>query len=78
VTFTVQQMPDLVVTGFSWSPANPVDGDIVQFTGTVKNQGTAATPAGVCVALTFWVDGVNKMYGQVNCTGCWFIRFDHC
>jgi hypothetical protein len=63
--FTVQ-LPDLIVTGFSWAPSNSVAGSVVTFSGTVKNQGTAATPAGVCVALTFWVDNNNAMYGTIG------------
>ncbi|MEV0134792.1 discoidin domain-containing protein [Dactylosporangium sp. NPDC050688] len=37
--------PDLVVTGISSSPANPVETDAVSLTATVKNQGSAASGA---------------------------------
>jgi hypothetical protein len=37
--------PDLVVTGISSSPANPIETDAVSLTATVKNQGTAGSAA---------------------------------
>ena len=49
--------PDLIVTDIGWSPANPVTGNAVTFNATIKNQGTAATPAGVIHGVSFWVDG---------------------
>ena len=45
---------DLVITDISWSPANPALGNVVTFSATVKNQGTAAGSAGV---VAFKVDG---------------------
>ncbi|WP_317064676.1 CARDB domain-containing protein [Methanoculleus caldifontis] len=39
--------PDLVVTDVSWEPKNPAPGSAVTLKATIKNQGTAATPAGV-------------------------------
>jgi len=56
--------PDLIVTDVSWSPANPAPGNAVTFSATVKNQGTAATPAGVIHGISWWVDGT-----QVNWSG---------
>jgi hypothetical protein len=50
--------PDLIVTAISWSPASPGVGDAVIFSATIKNQGTAATPAGIVHGVSFWVDGV--------------------
>jgi subtilase family serine protease len=35
--------PDLIVSDISWNPTNPVEGDTVTFTVTIKNQGTANT-----------------------------------
>ena len=49
--------PDLIVTDVGWSPANPATGNAVTFNATIKNQGTAATPAGVIHGVSFWVDG---------------------
>ncbi|NUO55665.1 MAG: Secreted glycosyl hydrolase, partial [Hamadaea sp.] len=37
--------PDLTVTGVSWSPASPIETDAVTLSATVKNIGTAASPA---------------------------------
>jgi len=48
--------PDLVVTDISWEPANPVTGSAVTFSATVKNQGDAATPAGVKHGVLFTFD----------------------
>jgi subtilase family serine protease len=39
--FLSASLPDLVIAGISWSPQNPVIGDEVTFTVSVKNQGTA-------------------------------------
>jgi len=48
---------DLIVTGITMSPANPVAGDHVVFSCTVKNKGHVATSAGTIVGLSFQVDG---------------------
>ncbi|GAA1307227.1 CARDB domain-containing protein [Saccharothrix xinjiangensis] len=37
--------PDLVVTGLTWAPANPVETDAVRLTAVVRNAGSAAAPA---------------------------------
>jgi hypothetical protein len=37
--------PDLTVTGLSFSPASPVETDAITLSGTVRNAGTAASPA---------------------------------
>ena len=50
-------LPDVIVTQLAY--ANGI------FTSTVKNQGTAATPAGVTIGVGYSVDGVNKTYGFV-------------
>ncbi|MDD5632688.1 MAG: fibronectin type III domain-containing protein, partial [Methylococcales bacterium] len=49
--------PDVIVTSLSY--ANGI------FTSTVKNQGTAATPAGVVVGVRYSVDGTYKTWGSV-------------
>ncbi|HMJ13325.1 MAG TPA: PA14 domain-containing protein, partial [Polyangiaceae bacterium] len=49
--------PDLVVTQINLSQSTPRAGDPVTFSATVKNQGTAATPAGTTVGVLFSVDG---------------------
>jgi hypothetical protein len=48
--------PDLVVTDVSWEPANPVAGTPVTLKATIKNQGTAGTPAGVVHGVLFTFD----------------------
>jgi len=48
--------PDLVVTDISWTPANPASGDAVTMKATIKNQGTAPTPAGTKHGVLFTFD----------------------
>ncbi|MFZ3326415.1 MAG: CARDB domain-containing protein [Methylocella sp.] len=50
-------LPDLIITNISMSPANPTSGQAVTFTATIKNQGIAATPSGVSIGVNFFVDG---------------------
>ncbi|MFC1989320.1 CARDB domain-containing protein [Chloroflexota bacterium] len=35
--------PDLIIEAITWSPANPLEGDNITFTVTVKNQGSGRT-----------------------------------
>lgn len=56
--------PDLVVTALTWSPASPAPGNGVQFTATIKNQGTAPTPAGIVHGVAFLVDGTNVAFAD--------------
>jgi hypothetical protein len=49
--------PDLVVTQIDLSPSSPSVGSAVAFSAVVKNQGTAATPAGTIIGVRFSVDG---------------------
>ena len=60
--------PDLVVTSVGTSPANPAVGALVKFTATVKNIGTAATPAGTIVGTLFSVDGANIAWSDNHTT----------
>jgi hypothetical protein len=53
-----KSLPDVVVTSVDWLPASPVAGTRLIFRATVKNQGTAATPAGVILGVGFMVDGI--------------------
>ena len=50
-------LPDVIVTSLSYA------GGV--FTCTVKNQGTAATPAGIAIGVSYYVDGVNRTWGGV-------------
>jgi len=61
-------LPDAIVTDISWSPANPLPGDAVTFSATVKNQGTGATPVGVIVGIGFAVDGTTVNWSDNNST----------
>jgi len=51
------KLPDLIVNSLSY--ANGI------FKCTVKNQGTAATPAGVGIGVKYSVDGAGKTWGSV-------------
>ena len=53
----VSPTPDLIVSDITWTPANPVTGNAVTFSAVVRNQGTAATPAGTIIGVAFSVDG---------------------
>jgi subtilase family serine protease len=57
---------DLIVTAISWSPTSPVTGNAVTFSATIKNQGTAATPAGVIHGVSFSVDGTQMNWSDTN------------
>jgi hypothetical protein len=60
-------IPDVVVTNVGWSPASPTNGNQVLFSATLKNQGTATTPAGVVIGVGFFVDGVKtNWYGALS------------
>jgi subtilisin-like proprotein convertase family protein len=48
-------LPDVIVTNLSYGNG--------YFTSTIRNQGTAATPAGVWIGVGYYVDGVYKTYG---------------
>jgi subtilase family serine protease len=58
--------PDLIVTDITWTPASPGSGQAVTFTATVKNQGNAATPAGVILGVEFNVDGVQVSWSDTS------------
>jgi len=55
-TPTPASRPDLVVTDISWEPATPTPGSAVTMKATIKNQGTAPTPAGVIHGVLFTFD----------------------
>ncbi len=59
-------LPDLIVTGITQSPASPVAGNEVTFSCTVKNQGTAATPAGTILGAEFQVDGTEVSWSDTD------------
>ncbi len=51
------ERPDLVVTDVSWSPSNPRTGEPIRFSATIKNQGSAPTPADTIHGVAFSIDG---------------------
>lgn len=57
---------DLVVTSLNWTPTNPQAPGAVTFTAVVKNQGTAAKPAGVKIGVSFTVDGTQVNWSDTN------------
>lgn len=65
LTVNVPSKPDLIVTDVTWSPSAPAAGNAVVFSAVVKNQGTAATPAGTATNVSFYVDGT-KVSSVVN------------
>ncbi len=58
--------PDLVVDSVSMSPASPAPGQAVTFSAVVRNSGTAATPSGVAIGVSYRVDGTQVASGSVN------------
>lgn len=54
---TPSPQPDLVVTNVTTSPANVLANQPATFAATIKNQGTAATPAGTVHGVSFSVPG---------------------
>jgi Malectin domain/CARDB len=57
IVIATNALPDVVVTAVNWSPTNLVAGTPVVFRATVKNQGSAPTPAGTTLGIGFSVDG---------------------
>jgi YVTN family beta-propeller protein len=58
VSNTGPLLPDVVVTSLTYA------GGV--FKATVKNQGTAATPAGVFIGVAYFVNDIKKTWGGVN------------
>src|SRR5258708_4831876 len=59
-------LPDLIVTAVTVSPTNVAPGQLATFSATVKNQGTAATPAGVILGVQFDVDGIEVSWSDTD------------
>jgi hypothetical protein len=57
VTMPNTSLPDVVVTAVTWTPNPAFTNNNVTFRATVKNQGTAPTPAGVTLGIGFSIDG---------------------
>ena len=58
--------PDIIVSSITASPANPTAGQAVTFSAVVRNQGTAATPAGTILGILFSVDGTSVSWSDTN------------
>ncbi|HHW49841.1 MAG TPA: PKD domain-containing protein, partial [Clostridiaceae bacterium] len=59
-----ENRPDLVVTDITWSPKDPVEGDVVQINATIGNQGYGTANMGFLVG--FYVDGKYMGYRKVE------------
>ena len=57
VTMPNVNLPDVIVTAVGWTPNPPFVGNQIVFWATVKNQGTAPTPAGTTLGVGFSIDG---------------------
>jgi len=57
VTMPNVNLPDVIVTAVGWTPNPPYATNHIVFRATVKNQGTAPTPAGTTLGVGFSVDG---------------------
>ncbi|HSH55620.1 MAG TPA: CARDB domain-containing protein, partial [Candidatus Limnocylindrales bacterium] len=64
----VTPQPDLVVTAISSNPAIPAAGNATTFSAVVQNIGTAPTPSGTIIGVSFWVDGVQVSWSDTNST----------
>jgi parallel beta-helix repeat protein len=53
-------LPDVIVTSLTYDAATGL------FTSVVKNQGTAATPAGAVIGVGYFVDGIQQTWGDLN------------
>ena len=66
--YTKITAPDLVVTAIGATPAAPQPGQTVRFSATIKNNGSAATPAGVKHGVLFSVNGVRVSFSDTSTT----------
>ncbi len=62
----VAKTADMIVTAVTMNPTNPTVNQAVTFSATIKNQGTAATPAGVANGVRFTVDRTSSTSSQSN------------
>ncbi|HEX3044002.1 MAG TPA: discoidin domain-containing protein, partial [Bacillota bacterium] len=62
--YPIPQIPDLIVTDITWSPAEVSIGDQVTFQATVKNIGTGPTPAGTILGIAFEIDGKPQFWSD--------------
>lgn len=56
--------PDLIVTDITWTPASPLTDNEISFSAVIKNQGTAASPAGTIHGVLFSIDGASVSWSD--------------
>ena len=66
LTVTSSSLPDLVITDIIWSPANPLTNDEITYSAVIKNQGAAASPAGIIHGVLFSVDGSSVAWSDTH------------
>jgi subtilase family serine protease len=59
---------DLTVTNISWSPVFPQSGSQMQFSATIKNNGSVATPNGTILGVAFQIDGNTVSWSDTSTT----------
>lgn len=59
-----QLLPDMIVESITSNPSHPNPGDPVHFQASVRNVGSAPTPAGLDVGVSYWVDGHYVAWGS--------------
>ena len=67
-TYAKITAPDLGVTAIGTSPAAPQPGQTVRFSATIKNNGSAATPAGIKHGVLFSVNGARVSFSDTSTT----------
>jgi len=60
------KLPDLIVTDIAWTPEEPVEGNSVLFSATVKNIGKAPTQEGLIVGVGFNIRNSNEARSTVT------------
>jgi len=55
----VSPQPDLIISDITWAPASPQQGDDIQFTVYIRNQGTADTNAWGPFDVQYYIDEAN-------------------
>lgn len=66
VAQTAPRFPDMTVKSLTTEPTNPRPGQSATFIATVRNAGDGATPNGVPVSVTFYVNGWYTTFGGTD------------
>ena len=59
ITFSTVSLSDLIIQNITWTPKSCTIGDAIDFTATIKNQGTGESSNGV---IYFYLDGLTTPY----------------